>query len=78
MNKFNLEHVQISKFEKDLLPVTYSFIYNFRNKRRRKNDAFYGVEVEAYKTDAFYPSGHYKPISKIINLRVFENKDGDS
>ncbi len=78
MNKFNSEHVEISKFEKNLLPVTYSFLYNFRNKIRRKNDSYYGVEVDAYKTNAFYPSGHYKPISKIVNLGVFEDKNGDS
>jgi hypothetical protein len=78
MSKYNSDHVEISQFEKSLLPITYSFIYNFRSKIRRKNDAYYGLDVEAYKTTSFYPSGHHKPISKIINLKVFENKDGNS
>jgi hypothetical protein len=71
MSKYNSNYVEISKFEKQLLPVTYSLMYNFKGKKRKKGSSYYGIDVLAYNTTTFYPSGHCKPLSKIINLTVF-------
>lgn len=71
MSKYDAQHVELAESEKSLLPVTYSLIYNFKRKITRKGSAYYGIEVTAYNTTTFYPSGHHKPISKIIDLDVF-------
>ncbi len=71
MSKYDTKHVELADAERKHLPVTYSLIYNFKRKIARKGSAYYGVEVTAYNTTTFYPSGHHKPISKIIDLDVF-------
>ncbi len=73
MSKFNSKNVEISKFEKKFLPVTYNRLYNFISSRKKKGSIYDGLEVLSYNTSTFYPSGHYKPISKIVKLNVFEN-----
>lgn len=64
-------------------PVNFKFIHywNFAEEPGRIDNFddpyFDGIRSDKYQTDCFLPLGHHKPISKIVDWKVFSKpKDG--
>lgn len=57
------------------LPLIYKYLYRFKYLfvKRKKNNTTHGINVDRYNTTAFFPEGHHKPISKIVDMSVFKN-----
>ncbi len=77
MSRFDNEFVSLDPENKRIAPVTYQHVYHFVKKKMKKDVAFIGLRVDDFNTSSFYASGHYKPISKIIDLNVFPKKESN-
>jgi|GEM_PF-4204462 hypothetical protein len=76
MNRFEQAFYPLDETIKKHLPVSYNFLYKF-NKRgivKKKGDAYYGIRVAVLNTSKFYPWGHTKPISKMIDYTGIQLK----
>jgi hypothetical protein len=76
MSRFEQEFHPLDETIKKNLPVSYNFLYKF-NKRgivKKKGDAYYGIKVTILNTSKFYPWGHTKPISKIVDFTGIKPK----
>jgi hypothetical protein len=65
---------KIPKHHFKSLPLMYKYLYSFKYLFVKKSNTTYGIPVDRYNTTSYFPEGHHKPISKIVNLAVFENQ----
>lgn len=68
------EDALITTDQRKLLPVSYNYITRKPRKAHKKtSQSYWGFGVEALGTTMYFPTGHHKPISKIIDLKIFED-----
>jgi len=76
MSTFKEEFVNIDE-HKRTLPITYHHLYRLSKKHIKKDQAYFGLRVNKLNTDSYFPYGHSKPISKIVDLTLFKKTDGE-
>ncbi len=74
MSIYKQKFEPVSKEVAPFVPVSYNFIYQFPKKSGKKGKSFYGVTDETLQTESFFPYGHPKPISKIIDYDAFSSQ----
>lgn len=73
MNNFYKKYFNIGKTIG--LPILYKYLYLYKFKK--SDGSTNNVRVDAYNSSSFPPDGHYKPISKIIDLKNFDKKNDE-
>jgi hypothetical protein len=70
-NNYQQGFIKFSNKLKEKIPAIYNRIYYFRKegKRRKKGNAYYGVNSKVLQTPTFFPWGHNKAISKMVNFK---------
>jgi len=74
-----LRHFKISKKYFRTFPLIYNFIYYWKfseepDRVDNFDDPYFdGVISEKYQTKTYLPMGHFKPISKIVDMKALEN-----
>lgn len=54
-------------------PLTFLKLIKFdiSNKTNPKDKFYSGIVSNPYQTPKFYPTGHFRPISKVVNMESF-------
>ena len=71
----DLKSYQIPKDKFEALPLFYKFVKYHERYIQEDNVSSMGVEVKKHRSKHFFPNGHYKPISKIVDYTVFNNDE---
>jgi len=74
MNQYNISFRVLDDKTKFQVPVIYNCIYRFDKRKivKQRGKRYYGVPASMLQTPVFFPWGHHKPISKMVDGSAIE------
>ncbi|WP_029281330.1 hypothetical protein [Pedobacter sp. R20-19] len=73
------EYLNIAKEKFAGLPSSFKFLFLVKFDKAvsmKMKSKRYGVSVDAYQSETYQPTGHYKNISKIVDYKIIQEKNG--